>query len=637
MRMRLLLFVVGFGCLLSAQNLRSAAQLCNGASDTLPPLTSSQGYVGSPGSILPAGLYVMVICAIDPTGKYSVASSRISTATPLEYSILGYSISTPPLFWSPNTSGYELFLGTGWQSGSSFIQPDTSTLQSYLGPKMVGPSMPTLPTSLTVSSIFSEVLPSAKQGIPYSQSIVVIDPNAVPKVPPFTCSIASGSLPPGLSLNSAGIIGGTPTSAGTFAFSARIVNSTLSAVVQQYSLTIEQQLTISPGSASFQVQDGQIVGTGQIAVTVSGSANSQPITFTQTQPWIIATIQTAVPSAAVVCCPTTIIASVNPFAFGPVGSYVGSLGIAVPGFTTGTFNYSVQVLPPKVTLPPPYDPSIKLTSVSNAASFGKDFAVGSLATLFGSNMASGTYSAQNVPLPTSLGDVSVATCAFTDVLMVNCVAAQIVYASPTQINFLTPSRPANEDMLLSVFRSGHLAAQPLTVHFLTAAPGTFLEGYDCSYNPLWNDPSPCGLSWTHYSSKQPLRGAITDKSGSVLTSANPAVFGQQYTIWLTGLGVFLNGQPPQAVSIKIGGTPTNAFYDVLPSYTGPSPQFPGLYQINFPWPKGMMGSIPTLDILACADYKMEISFNIYEGSNQDPNVIQVPLLVKNGDVPCISK
>src|ERR1019366_6461414 len=101
-----------------------------------------------------------------------------------------------------------------------------------------------------------------------------------------------------------------------------------------------------PSSVSFQVQSHQIIGTAYTVVTVSGNAQNQPITFTQTQPWIIATIQIPSPSAAIVCCPTTIIASVDPFQFNSPGSYSGSLGINVPGFSTGTINYSVQVLTP---------------------------------------------------------------------------------------------------------------------------------------------------------------------------------------------------------------------------------------------------------------------------------------------------
>jgi hypothetical protein len=41
---------------------------------------------------------------------------------------------------------------------------------------------------------------------------------------PFTWSLASGALPTGLTLNGAGAITGTPTAAGTFTFSVRVVD-----------------------------------------------------------------------------------------------------------------------------------------------------------------------------------------------------------------------------------------------------------------------------------------------------------------------------------------------------------------------------------------------------------------------------
>ena len=464
----------------------------------------------------------MVVCAIDSSGKYSAPSSRITAATPLDYSSLGYSISTPSLFWSSDTAGYELFLGTAWASRyESYIQPDANALVSYLGPKLVGSSMPTLPTSITVSSIPTEILPSAIQGRSYLQSVLVPDNGVIYKTPPFTWSLAGGNLPQGMSFDSTGLISGTPAIGGTFTFSGRITNTTGQSAVQQFSIAVTQPLNIAPGSVSFQVQSHQIIGTAYTVVTVSGNAQNQPITFTQTQPWIIATIQIPSPSAAIVCCPTTIIASVDPFQFNSSGSYSGSLGINVPGFSTGTINYSVQVLTPPPPPPVSYDATIKLTSVVNAASFGKDFAVGSLVTLYGSNLASGTFSAKGLPLPVSLGDVQVTTCPSTDTQLMLCTDVELVYASPTQINLLacnpggTLPPPSGCTFLggsqvLTVFRTGHLPAQPIPFPMLTAAPGTFLEGYDCSFNPLWNDPSPCGLSWTHYSSKQPLRGAVTD-------------------------------------------------------------------------------------------------------------------------------
>ena len=61
-------------------------------------------------------------------------------------------------------------------------------------------------------------LPDAPPGIPYSQFVY-----AVGGTKPYTFSIDSGSIPPGLSLNtSTGEISGTPTTPGTYNF---VVNS----------------------------------------------------------------------------------------------------------------------------------------------------------------------------------------------------------------------------------------------------------------------------------------------------------------------------------------------------------------------------------------------------------------------------
>ncbi len=63
-------------------------------------------------------------------------------------------------------------------------------------------------------------LPPAELNTPYVATLEAIGGTA-----PYTWSVASGSLPPGLSLASDGTISGTPTATGTFTFSLRVVDS----------------------------------------------------------------------------------------------------------------------------------------------------------------------------------------------------------------------------------------------------------------------------------------------------------------------------------------------------------------------------------------------------------------------------
>ena len=71
-----------------------------------------------------------------------------------------------------------------------------------------------------------------------------------------------------------------------------------------------------------------------------------------------------------------------------------------------------------------------ITSTVNAASYGApqlpSIAPGSIATIFGSNLATDTVAATSTPLPNQLGGTTVT---------VDGVRAPLFYVSPTQINF----------------------------------------------------------------------------------------------------------------------------------------------------------------------------------------------------------
>jgi hypothetical protein len=68
--------------------------------------------------------------------------------------------------------------------------------------------------------------------------------DAIINATPFTWTVASGTLPPGLTLSSAGTITGTPTKAGTFTFTLKVTDST------GLTATEAQSITIAAGSCS---------------------------------------------------------------------------------------------------------------------------------------------------------------------------------------------------------------------------------------------------------------------------------------------------------------------------------------------------------------------------------------------------
>jgi len=81
---------------------------------------------------------------------------------------------------------------------------------------------------------------------------------------PFTWTVASGTLPPGLSLSSAGEITGTPTAAGTFHFTLKVVDA------RRLTATQAQTITIAPGACAIIDKDAD-----SPTVTAGGLAGYQ--------------------------------------------------------------------------------------------------------------------------------------------------------------------------------------------------------------------------------------------------------------------------------------------------------------------------------------------------------------------------
>jgi uncharacterized repeat protein (TIGR01451 family) len=93
---------------------------------------------------------------------------------------------------------------------------------------------------------YSAPAPAVDSGKNYAQTTRrFADPDVLPLLgdgiidaTPFTWTVDSGTLPPGLSLSSGGAITGTPTAAGTFNFTLKVVDSTGLTATQAQTITI---------------------------------------------------------------------------------------------------------------------------------------------------------------------------------------------------------------------------------------------------------------------------------------------------------------------------------------------------------------------------------------------------------------
>jgi large repetitive protein len=109
---------------------------------------------------------------------------------------------------------------------------------------------PDQPLAIGLPSYDGSTLPPAMAGGAYAQDFFFSGGAA-----PYTWSVASGSLPPGLALTNPygpsdnnSELSGTPTTAGTYTFTMRVADFDGQQATQQFSLTVDPPLQINPAT-----------------------------------------------------------------------------------------------------------------------------------------------------------------------------------------------------------------------------------------------------------------------------------------------------------------------------------------------------------------------------------------------------
>ena len=93
---------------------------------------------------------------------------------------------------------------------------------------------PTASPACPPITVSPSTLPNGKKSHSYSQTLTASGGTS-----PYTFSKTSGSLPPGLSLSSGGVLSGTPTSSGTYTFTVQAKDSHNCTGTRSYSLRIK--------------------------------------------------------------------------------------------------------------------------------------------------------------------------------------------------------------------------------------------------------------------------------------------------------------------------------------------------------------------------------------------------------------
>jgi uncharacterized protein (TIGR03437 family) len=188
-------------------------------------------------------------------------------------------------------------------------------------------------------------------------------------------------------------------------------------------------------------------------------------------------------------------------------------------------------------------------AVTSAASGFSDVATGSLASIYGRDLAPEPFPALTTdPVPRTIRGVQVE---------VGGEPVPLYFVSPGQINFLVP--PALRSSEAVVVRDG-IRSAPVAIRSVIYAPGLFTLG-----------GRPDG----------PV--AARHAGGRAVSGLAPAAPGEVIELYGTGQGIRNPAllMPEFAPVVRIGGFAAEVLY------AGPTPGWPGLYQVNIRVPAGL--------------------------------------------------
>lgn len=274
-------------------------------------------------------------------------SQQLNLALPRGYSIVGLtpygdgtqvqalveSPSGPVGVGSPFTPSNSYNSTVTHGTNASYARPPVSVAVIWIG--SVAPTNAItgdvwMDTSGVAPTITTTTLNALNVSVPISQTLVATGTT------PLTWSVTSGSVPTGLTLSSAGVLGGTPTTTGSYSFTAQALNG-FGSTTQSYSGTVGAAIAPTITTSTL----GTI--TASVAYSLTLSASGSVPTWSVTSGSLPTGLSLNTSTGVISGTPTTTGSySVTVTATNSAGSanqtFTGTVGGVAPTITTTTLN-----------------------------------------------------------------------------------------------------------------------------------------------------------------------------------------------------------------------------------------------------------------------------------------------------------
>jgi uncharacterized protein (TIGR03437 family) len=246
----------------------------------------------------------------------------------------------------------------------------------------------------------------------------------------------------------------------------------------------------------------------------------------------------------------------------PEGSYTARITFSVEGHPGPPATVDIDLGVAKTVSPSELPTFVPQGVVNGANLLTQSMAPGGLFTIFGTNLATTTATADQFPLPTNLGGTEV---------VVNGFRAPLLYVSPGQLNAQVPAE-IFEGAGGVIVRTGLGQTLTIPMTLQAAAPQLFLTNG--------------------------VHAVVLNQDNKVNTPTRPAAGGSKISIFFSGQGPVnppvASGQPapfkPLArvtlpAQVEIAGRTTEILY------MGLTPGFAGLAQTDVRVPEGIRGEL----------------------------------------------